>query len=100
VNHSAREYVRKLDSGVVAHTNTAEPFFALIKRGHYGVYHQMSKKHLHRYCAEFGFRWDYQRFQMGLPKVNDGERTDKAVKQAEGVRSTYEQPVEQDGITS
>ena len=57
VNHTAKEYVRVRADGLVVHTNTAESFFALMKRGHYGVYHSMSKKHLHRYCSEFSFHW-------------------------------------------
>ena len=51
VNHSVGEYVRKQ-----AHTNGIESFWALLKRGHYGVYHYMSAKHLHRYINEFSNR--------------------------------------------
>ncbi len=56
VNHSIKQYVNG-----DAHTNTAESFNALIKRGHYGIYHYMSPKHMHRYATEFAFRWTHRR---------------------------------------
>jgi len=77
VNHKAKEYVR----GNVF-TNTAESFFALLKRGVHGTFHWVSKKHLQRYCDEFGFRWDHR-------KVSDGTRTLQALMQSKGKRLTY-----------
>lgn len=50
VNHSVGEFVRDM-----ARTNGIESFWALLKRGHYGIYHYMSIKHLHRYVKEFSF---------------------------------------------
>ena len=51
VNHSSGEYVR----GMV-HTNGIESFWSMLKRGHMGTYHKMSKKHLSRYASEFAGR--------------------------------------------
>ncbi len=81
VNHSKDEYVNKEGE----FTNTAESFFALLKRGHYGIFHSLSKQHLHRYCEEFSFRWNYR-------KVTDGERMVEAIKGAEGKRLMYREP--------
>jgi transposase-like protein len=58
VNHSAKEYVNGM-----AHTNGIESFWALLKRGYYGVYHYMSVKHLDRYVHEFSFR--HSTLQLG-----------------------------------
>jgi transposase-like protein len=82
VRHNKGEFVRRTDCGIAAHTNSAESFFSLLKRGHYGVYHQMSKQHLPRYCDEFDFRWDHR-------KLTDAERTEEAIEGAEGKRLTY-----------
>jgi len=51
VNHSVAEYVRKQ-----AHTNGVESFWAMMKRGHDGIYHKMSPKHLDNYVLEFARR--------------------------------------------
>ena len=53
VNHAKFEYVR----GDVS-TNEVESYFALLKRGITGSFHSVSKPHLHRYCAEFSYRWN------------------------------------------
>ena len=82
VTHSAGEYARFASDGLSVNTNTAESFFAILKRGHYGTFHQMSKQHLHRYCNEFGFRWTERH-------VSDGERMVAAIKGAEGQRLMY-----------
>ena len=53
VNHSAGEYVNfKTGAG----TQGIESFWSMLKRGHQGIYHKMSPKHLHRYVAEFAGR--------------------------------------------
>jgi len=85
VNHSANEYVRL---GHFVHTNTAENFHSIVKRGIVGIYHSVSEAHLHRYLAEFDFRYS-NRSALG---VEDAERASKALKGAEGKRLMYNQP--------
>jgi len=80
VNHSGKEYVR----GDVT-TNSVEGYFSIFKRGMRGVYQHCSEKHLHRYLAEFDFRYN-NRVALG---VNDGERAALAVRNAAGKRLTY-----------
>ncbi len=84
VNHGQMEYVSKLDARV--HTNTVEGFFSIFKRGMKGVYQQCDKKHLHRYLAEFDFRYS-ERQANG---VNDAARADKLLAGVVGKRLTYE----------
>lgn len=78
VNHDEGEYVRR---GTI-HVNTAEAYFALLKRGIIGVYHHVSPQHLHRYLAEFDRRWNTR-------AVSDGDRAAVMVKAAQGKRLTY-----------
>jgi hypothetical protein len=56
VNHSADEYARL---GGFIHTNTAESFFALLKRSVYGQFHHVSGTHLYRYLFEADFKPRY-----------------------------------------
>ncbi len=83
VNHSADEYVR----GIV-HTNTVEGYYSIFKRGMKGVYQHCKEKHLHRYLAEFDFRYS-NRVRLG---VDDIERTERAIKGIVGKRLTYKTP--------
>jgi hypothetical protein len=55
VNHKKEEWVSPTDPSV--HTNTVEGYFSVFKRGMKGVYQHASKRHLHRYMAEFNFRY-------------------------------------------
>ncbi len=80
VNHSKEEY-RRGD----AYTNTVEGYFSIFKRGMKGVYQHCSEKHLHRYLAEFDFRYS-NRIALG---TDDVSRTTKALKGAKGKRLTY-----------
>lgn len=77
VNHTAKEYAR----GPV-HTNTVEGYFSIFKRGMRGVYQHCQEKHLHRYLAEFDFRYNGR-------SVDDDSRAVLAHKGAEGKRLTY-----------
>jgi hypothetical protein len=54
----------------------------LLKRAVHAAFHHVSRDHLHRYCDEFNFRWNYR-------KVTDAERTDHALRLAPGCRLTY-----------
>lgn len=92
VNHSRGEYAKEVTTGGVwdkttstIHTNTAENFFSIFKRGLIGTYHHMSETHLARYTAEFDFRYNTR-------KVSDAERTEIAMKAARGKRLMYRQP--------
>jgi transposase-like protein len=81
VNHSAQEYVR----GAFWHTNTTENYFSIFKRGIYGCYFHVSETHLHRYAAEFDFRYN-NRIGLG---IDDQTRADRALVGAKGKRLTY-----------
>jgi ISXO2-like transposase domain len=76
-----------------AHVNTAEGFFSIFKRGMTGVYQHCGEQHLHRYLAEFDFRYS-NRVKLG---VDDTERTRRAIKGAGGKRLTYRRTRSQAG---
>jgi transposase-like protein len=80
VNHAAEEW-RRGD----AHTNTVEGYFSIFKRGMKGVYQHCSEKHLHRYLAEFDFRYS-NRSKLG---IEDELRTARAMQGIAGRRLTY-----------
>ncbi len=80
VNHGKEEYVR----GDV-HTNTVEGYYSVFKRGMKGVYQHCKEKHLHRYVAEFDFRYT-NRSARGC---EDQERASRALKGIQGKRLTY-----------
>jgi transposase-like protein len=83
VNHSIEEYVRGR-----AHTNTVEGFYSIFKRGMKGIYQHCKEKHLHRYLAEFDFRYSH-RIRLG---INDYMRAEIAAKGIVGKRLTYRRP--------
>jgi len=81
VHHNAKEYVR----GDV-HVNTIESFWSMLKRGIYGIYHHVSRKHLDKYIDEFEFRGnskhvpDARRFGLMLSVCQDRLTHDRLVK--------------------
>lgn len=83
VRHTAGEYVRGL-----VHTNTVENVFSVFKRGMKGVYQHCAEKHLHRYLAEFDFRYN-RRSALG---IEDDERAHALLASIRGKRLTYRRP--------
>ena len=80
VRHAGGEYVR----GDV-HTNSAEGYFSVFKRGMKGIYQHCGERHLHRYLAEFDFRHNHRQ-QLG---VSDAMRAEAALLAVVGRRLTY-----------
>jgi len=76
--HANREFSR----GDGHHSNTAENFFSILKRGVVGTYHHWSATHIHRYLAEFDFRYTTK-------DISDRERADQVLKGIVGKRLTY-----------
>jgi len=87
VKHSADEYVRYENRRAI-HTNSAEGYFSIFKRGMRGVYQHCKEKHLHRYLAEFDHRYNH-RVALGY---SDIDRTLAAIRGVEGKRLMYRQP--------
>ena len=78
IKHTEGNYITIGDD----HTNNIEGFWSLLKRGIIGIYHYVSPKHLHRYCNEFGYRYNTR-------KVSDVARFEDCFKQVNNVRLTY-----------
>jgi transposase-like protein len=81
VNHATGEYGRGL-----IHTNTVEGSFSIFKRGMKGIYQHCAEKHLHRYVAEFEFRYN-NRIALGC---NDDDRASRLLSGIVGKRLTYQ----------
>ncbi|GAC1330733.1 MAG: IS1595 family transposase [Beijerinckiaceae bacterium] len=92
VHHSSGEYVRYED-GAAIHTNSAEGYFSIFKRGMRGIYQHCGEKHLHRYLAEYDHRYNH-RVALGY---SDIDRTIIAIKGVAGKRLMYRQPDEARG---
>lgn len=81
--HSTGEYVNLDDRSI--HTNTVEGYYSIFKRGMIGVYQHCGEQHLHRYAAEFDFRYN-TRTKIGF---TDARRAEKLLAGIEGKRITY-----------
>ncbi|MEQ8343415.1 IS1595 family transposase [Marinovum algicola] len=81
--HSKGEYVKREKPQV--HTNTVEGFYSIFKRGMKGVYQHCGKQHLHRYAAEFDFRYN-NRIANG---IDDSQRAGLVLESTYGRRLTY-----------
>lgn len=84
VLHAGGEYVRKGAPHI--HTNTVEGAFSIFKRGMRGVYQHCGESHLHRYLAEFEFRYTHR----AATGVDDAARADRILSGVVGKRLTYE----------
>jgi transposase-like protein len=86
VNHGEKEYVR----GIV-HTNFAESYFSLLKRGILGTFHHVSEELMQRYLDEFDYRWTRR-------KEDDGEKTAEAIQSSWGKRLQYRDSLNSVGL--
>ena len=87
VDHSRDEYgYTDRQTGMKINTNTVEGYYSIFKRGMIGLYQQCSEQHLHRYLAEFDFRYSY-RIKTGY---DDAARAERALLGVKGKRLTYE----------
>ncbi|HSW77956.1 MAG TPA: IS1595 family transposase [Candidatus Chromulinivoraceae bacterium] len=77
VNHGSKEFVNGMAS-----TNTAESFWSHLKRGIDGIYHNVSAKHLQKYCDEYSYRWNTK-------DMTDGERFEDWFSNINGKRLMY-----------
>jgi len=83
VHHTMGQYVNRKNRDI--HTNTVEGYFSIFKRGMKGIYQHCGRQHLHRYAAEFEFRYNH-RIANG---TDDAGRAALILKGAEGPRLTY-----------
>jgi transposase-like protein len=94
VCHSRGEYVSMKDHAI--HTNSVEGFFSMFKRGMKGIYQRCAKRHLHRYLAEFDFRYSNRCGRLKTKKrparegFDDVQRAEKLLKGVVGKRPTYQ----------
>ncbi len=82
-NHSAGQYVDYEIPEI--HSNTVEGYFSIFKRGMKGIYQHCGEQHLHRYLAEFDFRYNNREARGS----SDADRADAALRGVVGKRLTY-----------
>ena len=80
--HHSVDHDKQFVRAVIVHTNFAESYHSLLKRGLIGTFHHVSAEHLHRYVNEFSWRWNTR-------KETDGERTERTIRATAGKRLTY-----------
>jgi transposase-like protein len=80
--HHAVDHNKQFVRAVIIHTQFAESYHSLLKRGIIGAFHHVGAKHLHRYVDEFSFRWNSR-------TETDGQRTERAIRATAGKRLTY-----------
>jgi transposase-like protein len=85
-SHHVVDHCQTFVRGVIFHTNFAESYHSLLKRGIIGAFHHISDKHLPRYLAEFDRRWNSR-------KERDGARAVNVINTAFGKRLTYKDTV-------
>lgn len=81
-SHHVVDHSKTFVRGIIFHTNFAESYHSLLKRGIIGAFHHVSDKHLPRYLAEFDRRWNTR-------KDRDGERAVNVIGTAFGKRLRY-----------
>lgn len=84
--HHAVDHGKHFVRAVILHTNFAESYHSLFKRGLMGAFHHISEKHMERYLREFECRWNTR-------KMTDGDRMNVVIKSTEGKRLMYKHPV-------
>jgi len=85
-SHHTVDHSKMFVRGIIFHTNFAESYHSLLKRGIIGAFHHISDKHTPRYLAEFDRRWNTR-------KQRDGQRTKRVIESAIGRRLTYKETV-------
>jgi transposase-like protein len=102
VDHSSRRYVRSCPlqdvenpqndkAPAFIHTNTIEGFWGQVKRSIIGIYHKVSRKHIHRYCYEWCFRYNTK-------SLKDGDRFKKFIRRVKCNRLTYKELIKKEEI--